>query len=297
MPLCGQNFARRTDERRLADHHLVDHGAERVEVGGGAERPPLDLLGRHIGRRAGQHRRRKIGRVVGAGQPEVEQLDVALGRDLDVRRLEVAMDDAVGAQTVERFEDLLEALVQLGVVALAPLAADVAPQIDAGRELHDEVGGVGGDHQIVERDEIWMYQPRRQPVLVLETQQPFARRGQHFDGHTLAGLAIDRFVDDAHAAASDLADDAVARIFLQRARQRRQGCSRERHSRPFGAGGEDERTGGHTGRNVQARCRGGRSIKLRAYENGRRGSGPRSGPAVPGDEQTTVRDRVIPFAP
>ena len=35
----------------------------------------------------------------------------------------------------------------------------------------------------------------------------------------LAGFAVDSFVDDAHAAASELADDAMARIGRERARQ------------------------------------------------------------------------------
>ena len=55
-----------------------------------------------------------LGRVSGllvaerAGQAEVEELGVAVGRDHDVRRLDVAMDQAGGVGGVEAVEHLEE---------------------------------------------------------------------------------------------------------------------------------------------------------------------------------------------
>ena len=40
-------------------------------------------------------------------QPEVEDFDLPLGSDLDIRRLEIAMDDAFPVRLLERFRDLL----------------------------------------------------------------------------------------------------------------------------------------------------------------------------------------------
>ncbi len=97
-----QDRALRPDERRLTDEQLVDDHPERVEIGGGRERLPGDLLGRHIGRRAGQHRAGEVGRIGGAGQPEVEQAQMAVLGDEHVRRLEIAVDDPGRVQTLER---------------------------------------------------------------------------------------------------------------------------------------------------------------------------------------------------
>ena len=53
----------------------------------------------------------------------------------------------------------------------------------------------------------------------LKRKQAFATRRERLDGDALAGLAVDRLVDDAHAAAADLADHAIARVGRERARQ------------------------------------------------------------------------------
>ena len=94
---------------RASRGHLVEHGAQREDVGARVGRLPLELLGRHVLERAddrallgerprlGVERRldRDDGRSVAGsrGQAEVEELGAA-ARQHDVAGLQVAVDDA-----------------------------------------------------------------------------------------------------------------------------------------------------------------------------------------------------------
>ena len=97
-------------EGRAAREHLVEHAAERPDVGPLVDRLSARLLGAHVGRgpeddafaRAADRDRRRLRQVrcrVVAGdrfrEPEVEHLDHAVRRDLDVRRFQIAVNDAL----------------------------------------------------------------------------------------------------------------------------------------------------------------------------------------------------------
>ncbi len=96
----------RTPERRLPCRSLVQHRAEREQVGPEIERLAAGLLGRHVGdrpdggpgiRQVGGHRRRielahAHRRPMQFGQAEIEHLRPPLRRDHDVRRLDIAVD-------------------------------------------------------------------------------------------------------------------------------------------------------------------------------------------------------------
>ena len=136
--LGGQAFP-----RRVALHHRREHVGHRLPGEGPATReeleeerpegpdvrplvqaPAASLLGGHVargpeddsrlgarlrqGRRLRQVRGGARGRVPGIGlrQAEVEHLHVAVGCELDVRRLEVAVDDPLLVRFLERFGDL-----------------------------------------------------------------------------------------------------------------------------------------------------------------------------------------------
>ena len=117
IALRVQHLPLRAGKGRLAAQHLVDHRAERVEIAAGVERATIDLLRAHVGRRAGEHGVGEVGRVGGAGEPEVEDLHVAAIGDHDVRRLEIAVHDAGGGQALERVEDLRAGGVEARQVA------------------------------------------------------------------------------------------------------------------------------------------------------------------------------------
>ena len=105
-------------ERQLAGQQLVEDDAEAVDVAAGVDpvRLAAGLLGAHVGRRA-QHlavegHRRLVGLAL--GQAEVHQVRPAVVVEHDVRRLDVAVDDAVVVGVVQGLGDLGD---QLGRVA------------------------------------------------------------------------------------------------------------------------------------------------------------------------------------
>jgi len=77
--------------RALAGEDLKQDESERVDVGLDRGRFAPQLLGRHVLRRAGAHRR---GIARGDGEPEVGDADVAVSVEHHVRRFQVAMHHA-----------------------------------------------------------------------------------------------------------------------------------------------------------------------------------------------------------
>ena len=92
---------------------FVEHDAERIHVGHRRHRFAAHLFGRGVVQRerahagAGLFRRGEVG-VDEFRDAEVEQAHVAAGRDEDVRRLEVAVDDQVRVRVRDRVADLVE---------------------------------------------------------------------------------------------------------------------------------------------------------------------------------------------
>ena len=104
-------------EGPLAAQHLVEHGAERKDVGAMVDGQAAHLLGRHVAERpehgagvglhvgdAGFLRRRRRDRL---GETEVEDLDVIVAPDHDVLGLQIAMDDAARVGGGDAARDLL----------------------------------------------------------------------------------------------------------------------------------------------------------------------------------------------
>ncbi len=116
----------------LAGNHLQQHHAEGPDVGAPVDGLAAGLLGAHVGGGAeqctdGGHRRgdrRGVGQPRRAaragrvpferlGQAEVEQLDLAVGGEHHVGRLEIAVDDAAVVSRFEAPRDLERQLQRL----------------------------------------------------------------------------------------------------------------------------------------------------------------------------------------
>ena len=140
--------------------HLEQQAAECPDVGPLVHGKAARLLGRHVGRRAEDssrpcdrrlERRRlragcrsglAVGRA-GLRQPEVEDLDPAVRRQLDVGGLEIAVDDAFFVRLVERLRDLPGDRERLALRDRAAL--ETAGEVLAFDELHRKhVCGLAG---------------------------------------------------------------------------------------------------------------------------------------------------------
>ena len=92
-------------------------------------------------------------------------------------------------------------------------------QAHAGDELHDVVVMAVVPPHAEDRDDVGVVQPRRRPRLPLEPQHLLGvgegRIGEDLQGHASAERLLLGLVDDAHAAAADLAEDAVVAQPLQ----------------------------------------------------------------------------------
>ncbi len=95
-------------ERPLPAQHLVHDGAERIEVGARVELEALHLLGRHVGGASGDALEPRDVRVRDERDAEVDDAHVAVLRQQDVGRLDVAVHDAARVRVVQRLGALVD---------------------------------------------------------------------------------------------------------------------------------------------------------------------------------------------
>jgi hypothetical protein len=195
-------------------------------------RAPVVLLRGHVGGgaedRAGEGHRRdealdggaraEVRALAGlalagaAGEAEVEDADAAVVADHDVVGLEVAVDEADGVGGGEAVAGLGEHAEDLG--AGPRLLVEPAAQRDAGDELHRDVDlAVGGGADVVDADDVGVREAgeglglAQQAALALGVAGAVA---QDLDRDLAIEGLVEGGVDDAHAAAAELAQDGVA---------------------------------------------------------------------------------------
>jgi hypothetical protein len=210
VELLGQeHLRRRADVRQAAGQGLVQDHAERVPVARRGRELAGALLGRHVQRGAGVQRRLREARARDLrDQPEVEDDHAVARRDQHVRRLEVAVQQVVGVERLDRERQLADQPAHARRVA-APHSHGGA-HVDALDEFHGDAPRRPVRHQLVERHQIGVTDPGHAAKLVLEAVQlRGAHPQQRLDGHARAVSPVDRLVDDAHAAGADLAEHRV----------------------------------------------------------------------------------------
>ena len=206
---------RRGFERVSGRRQLVEHHTEREHVAGAGHRLATGLLRRHVARRAEHHawiggmgagrgRPGDGGRRRQPGEPEIEDLHVAVLAQHDVLGLDVAMHDAGGVGHRQGARQLPS---EPGQRAGVDGFADQRGQRSAFHELHGQEAAIAQIADGVDRDDVGVIERRRGPRLVLEAPHRVGVAGERgpeqLDRDLAAKLGIVGQVDLTHAAAAD----------------------------------------------------------------------------------------------
>ena len=218
-------------ERNMPGESLVQHRPHRVPVARRGELDPLCLFWRHVGNgthevsvHAPRRSHRRPGRCLKyrhglgggpaarefLGDPEVENDHAPVMANQHVRRLEIAVKDLGGVQRAHSFGQLPHHRAKRVVVDSAARGsrADVRHEIDAIDQFHREQPFAAVGDQLVEGDEVGMDEIRQRSKLPLQPEQRArVHVRQRLESHGAPALAIDRLVDDTHAALTDLPHD------------------------------------------------------------------------------------------
>ena len=211
-------------ERSLAGEALVENTTEGEDVRSPVERLSARLLGAHVGsgseddaglRPAGRGRRRVGGvgtrRIDHPGEPEVENFHRAVGTNLDVRRLQIAVDDSDSVRRLETGRDLggnTESFVERqrpsGQRLIEPFSLD---------QLEDEVESALRLLDAVQGCEVRVVQRTQEAGLALEPRPPFLvareRIGKGLERHLSPEPRVPRPVHLPHSARANRRDDLV----------------------------------------------------------------------------------------
>ena len=191
-------------ENDLADEHVVEDAAERVQVGAPIDLTPARLLGRHELRRAGDTLGGVSGELGHPREPEIHEHD-APGRRLEqhVVRLEIAVHHAALVRRAQPLGDLARDGQRFVNVEAADARNPLRQRLTVDvLHLHDPA--VLDLLQVVGAAHILVADLLRQEHLVA---QPLERRlalgellVEELERDLLAQHLVDRAVDRAHAA-------------------------------------------------------------------------------------------------
>ena len=199
-------------ERHVARQHLVEEDAERPDVRARVGPLAAQLFGRKIDGRADDHADLRHGLAgLGAGDAEIQQLDLPARGDLDVVRLDVAVDDAVLVDVFEGLADFLEHVERLVERELAQLADALGERL-AVHVLHDDAGLALALDEVVERGDVRVLEARLDARLVeeaLDGAEAVARVRQRLDRHHAVDLRVDGPIHLSHPALAEVIDHAV----------------------------------------------------------------------------------------
>ena len=204
-------------KRAHAGQQFIHDRAERIQIRAVGQIQALHLLGRHVARRAGDALDARNIRAGHQRDAEVDDAHVAVGREHDVRGLDVAMNHAARVRVVQRlgalehdFDHIIEAQQVVG-------AAVGRQRARAVHVLGDDVAVAVLFAGIVDRQDVRMVQHADH---VRFGQEHLARDARalviaagidvvDLDGDVASVVRIVRQVDDAGAAAADFIDDEV----------------------------------------------------------------------------------------
>jgi hypothetical protein len=170
---------------------------------------------------------RRCAREIGRGtiaaddlcETEVENLHRSVRRDLDVRGLQVAVDDPLFMRDFEGLGDLPRDIQHLSERKSAALLMQIRRvrervcERGALDELENQEANVVGFLEAVDRADVGMVERREHSRFAFEARQsigmPGERRWQNLDGDIAPELRIVRTVDFAHAARAEQRVQAI----------------------------------------------------------------------------------------
>jgi hypothetical protein len=206
---------RSAGERLLAGQKFVEHHAGRKNVRTAIDRLSHELLGRHVRGRAEHGTGLRILRRLDARDAEVGDFDLAIGPDDDIRRLDVAVNDAkiVGIiECAEQFAHDARDLFHRKTLVLRKMVLQFASD----HELHRDKRGIAVLAEIINGDDVRMIEPPRGFGLALKARDHFGRAiafelvaADRFQRDRALDARVESFVNDPHRAAAELAQDFV----------------------------------------------------------------------------------------
>ena len=212
-------------EGLLAGGHLIERRSKRKQVGAAVEFLAPGLLRRHIGDGAqGAARTGEVARglvavgrdtwvaaVVELRQPKIQQLRLAVFGDEDIRRLDVAMDDALGMRRIERVGNLNSQVEQ--EVDRQRLAVDAMLERLPLEKLHREKGAAVVFANVVDRADIRMIEGRSgagfAPEALQHRQLAADLVRQKLERHKAPQAGVFSLVDHPHPATADFFEHPV----------------------------------------------------------------------------------------
>jgi hypothetical protein len=219
-------------KRTAAGQHLEQDRAEREDIAAPIGVLASRLLRRHICRRAEQHadagherrrcdrwrerERRRIRPTCLAcfsefREAEVEYLYLPVRRDLDVRRFQIAMNDALLVRAFKCLGDLFCDRQRL--INRNRTARDAVGKRLAFDQFHHECWRVSCVFNVEDGGDVWMIERREDLRFALKPREAIRivrQRGREdFDGDVATELCIARTIHLAHAASPDGGKDLV----------------------------------------------------------------------------------------
>ena len=134
------------------------------------------------------------------------------GVELDVRRLEIAVDDALFVGVLERLGDLARDCQ--GLVERYPALLHALGERRTFDQLEDQGARLAGLFDAVDRGDVRMVEARQHLRLALEAREALRvgreGLGQDLDRHLASELRVRGAIDLSHAADAELGGDPIA---------------------------------------------------------------------------------------